>query len=88
MPLKEAHVSGARAWTSSKRRRFANDPDNLLAVETGEGMSKGSRGPSECLPKIGRCRYVERWVTVKRAWDLRMNTDKRATVDQLLGDCR
>jgi len=87
VPLKEAHVSGAKAWSASKRRRFANDPDNLLAVEAGENMSKGSRGPSEWLPETGRCGYVERWVSVKREWDLRMDGQERAAVDRLLEDC-
>lgn len=88
VPLKEAHISGARSWPASKRRRFANDRDNLLAVEAGENMSKGSRGPSEWLPETGRCRYVEQWFAVKRKWGLRMDAEERAAVDRLLGQCR
>jgi len=87
VPLKEAHVSGATEWPAAKRRRFANDPDNLLAVEAGENMSKGSRGPSEWLPETGRCGYVEQWVTVKREWDLQMDAQERAAVERLLEEC-
>ncbi len=87
VPLKEAHVSGARAWPSRERREFANAPDNLLAVEAGENMSKGSRGPSEWLPDTGRCGYVEQWVAVKRDWDLEMDSAERDAIQRLLARC-
>lgn len=87
VPLKEAHVSGARAWSSSKRRAFANAPDNLLAVEAGANMSKGSRGPSEWLPDTGACRYAERWAGVKREWGLEMDAQERAALHRLRARC-
>ncbi len=87
VPLKEAHISGARHWSPAKRRRFANDVDNLLAVEAGTNMSKGSAGPSEWLPDTRECRYVEQWVTVKRKWDLGMDDRERAALERLLADC-
>lgn len=88
VPLKEAHVSGARAWPASKRRRFANDPDNLLAVEAGENMSKGSRGPSEWLPGTGQCEYVDHWVTVKREWGLEMDRAEQGAIRDVRQRCR
>lgn len=87
VPLKEAHVSDARVWSSSKRREFANAPDNLMAVEAGANMSKGSRGPSEWLPAMGQCRYVDRWVAVKRDWRLEMDTVEREAVRRLRDRC-
>jgi hypothetical protein len=86
--LKEAHVSGARSWSHSRRREFANALDNLLAVEAGENMSQGSRGPSDWLPEVQQCEYVRQWVTVKREWDLRMDAQERTAVGQLLEDCQ
>ena len=87
VPLKEAHVSGARAWPASKRHRFANNPGNLLAVEAGANMSKGSRGPSDWLPETGQCVYVRQWVAVKRKWDLEMDRLERESVERLLAEC-
>lgn len=87
VPLKEAHVSGARAWPSPKRREFANAPDNLLAVEAGANMSKGSRGPSKWLPDTGECSYLERWVEVKRDWGLDMDPAEREAVQRARVRC-
>jgi len=41
-----AHRSGAADWSTKRKQRFANDPDNLLAVEAGANMSKGDSGLS------------------------------------------
>lgn len=59
VPLKEAWDSGAHAWDSGTRQRFANDLDyagSLIA---------------EWLPMPSyRCEYVRNWVEVKLRWDL------------------
>ena len=39
VPLAEAHGSGAASWSRSKKRRFANDRANLIAVEGATNMS-------------------------------------------------
>ncbi|MFW5969882.1 MAG: HNH endonuclease [Halofilum sp. (in: g-proteobacteria)] len=87
VPLKEAHVSGARDWSASRRREFANAPDNLLAVEASTNMSKGSRDPAEWLPDTGRCGYIERWARVKREWGLGMDPQEREAVHALRTRC-
>lgn len=86
VPLKEAHVSGAVAWPPQKKRRFANDLDNLLAVEAGANMAKGSRGPSEWMPDTGECAYLEQWVEVKEEWGLNMDRQERQFIKA--ADCR
>ena len=75
VPLKEAWDSGAHAWDSGKRTRFANDLDfsgSLIAVSAGSNRSKGSADPAEWLPPNGdyRCEYLVTWVEVKLRWDL------------------
>lgn len=70
VPLAEAHRSGARSWSSSKRRRFANDMYNLWAVDKGENMSKGAREPHNWLPEKNQCDYILRWIKVKNEWGL------------------
>lgn len=86
VPLKEAHVSGAAAWPEEKKRQFANDPDNLLAVEAGANMSKGSRGPAEWMPDTGECVYLARWIEVKEEWELDMDRQERRFIKA--ADCR
>lgn len=74
VPLKEAWDSGAHAWSSDQRRRFANDldyPGSLIAVTAGSNRSKGAGDPAEWLPMPSyRCEYVRNWVEVKLRWDL------------------
>ena len=53
VPLKEAHDSGAHAWSKSRKREYANDmshPDHLIAVSSRANRSKGAKDPSEWLP--------------------------------------
>jgi hypothetical protein len=74
VPLKEAWDSGAHAWDSGTRQRFANDldyPGSLIAVSASSNRSKGARDPAEWLPMPSyRCEYVRTWVEVKLRWNL------------------
>jgi hypothetical protein len=85
--LKEAHESGAAFWPSRQRRRFANDMDNLLAVDASENMRKGSRGPEGWLPDAGLCGFIARWVMVKKKWNLKIHLREQGTVDRLTKSC-
>ena len=75
VPLAEAHLSGAAAWTADRRTQYANDltnPDTLIAVATSANRSKGDRDPSEWLPtnESFQCDYVARWIMTKARWAL------------------
>lgn len=50
LPLKAVYATGGAAWTFEKRRAFANDPVNLLAVKGSENGSKSDSLPSDWLP--------------------------------------
>ena len=53
VPLKEAHDSGAHAWSKSKKRDYANEMshlDHLMAVVSEVNRSKGAKDPAEWLP--------------------------------------
>lgn len=72
--LKNAHLSGAYKWSRSKKRDFANDFDNLLSVDKKLNRQKGSKSPDQWLPplKSFRCRYLKKWITIKRKYDLQI----------------
>ena len=53
--LAEAWYSGAFAWTTERRERFANDlahPEALIAVAPDVNQAKGSSDPAEWVPPL------------------------------------
>lgn len=50
VPLNYAWEHGADNWTIETREKFANDPDNVLAVTFSANRSKGQSGPTDYLP--------------------------------------
>lgn len=81
-PLSDAWRHGAATWTPDRRKAFANDPDNLLAVDGPTNMSKGDSGPGEWLPvnPAFRCTYVRKFTQVAYKYRL---TITRADYDSL-----
>ena len=88
VPLAEAHRSGAAGWSAARKREFANDMDNLLAVEAGENMSKGADDPASWLPDSNRCEYVSRWIRVKKQWGLSADRAEVSALEAVLSGCR
>ncbi|MCC2321439.1 HNH endonuclease family protein [Cellulomonas xiejunii] len=70
--LADAWQKGAQRWTDEKRRLFANDPANLLAVDGSANQSKGAGDAATWLPpNTGyRCAYALRQTAVKAAYGL------------------
>jgi len=89
VPLKEAHISGASAWNREQRRKFANDPANLIAVSASENREKGARDPARWLPDtLGyRCEYVRRWQQVKSSYSLRIDPQEAGAIRAVLAGC-
>ena len=52
VPLKWAHEHGGASWRRDQKEQFANDFENLLAVEDNLNQSKGARGPSKWMPPL------------------------------------
>ena len=59
VPLKHAHYKGAYKWSYSKKRKFANDPSNLLVTQMKANKDKGHKGPVKWKPyhKPSWCMY-------------------------------
>lgn len=64
VPLKWAWVSGANKWSEEKRKQFANDPINLIAVELKLNRQKGAKGLDEWLPPKNQDQYKARFKRV------------------------
>lgn len=89
VPLRHAHDHGAAQWDRQQRRTFANDPDNLIAVSAGANRSKGADGPADWLPdnRDFRCEYGQRWMHIKREYELNVTRNNRRAVEQLRQSC-
>ena len=89
VPLSWAWQNGAWKWTPEERISFANDPENLLAVDGATNQSKGNKGPSRWLPDNEgfRCEYAERFTNMVATHDLSLPNDDRAALTSILSDC-
>jgi hypothetical protein len=89
VPLAEAWQSGADHWTLAKRRDFANDQQNLLAVSGPENERKGDKDPAQYLPPDNDydCTYVRDYIAVKVKWDLTVDTAEYTALSRVLAAC-
>ncbi|PST45665.1 deoxyribonuclease [Bifidobacterium callitrichos] len=87
--LENAWASGARNWDTAKRRRFGNDPYNLLAVDGPANQEKGSASAAYWLPTNGsyRCEYVARQIGVKSTYGLTVTTAEKDAMLAVLHTC-
>ncbi|WOX05552.1 HNH endonuclease family protein [Microbulbifer pacificus] len=78
VPLKWAHDHGAAGWSVAKKRRFAEDPDNLWLVDDGRNQSKGDKGPDRWMPPYGpvRSHYLRRFMAVVNKYGLEFTPDE------------
>lgn len=72
VPLAFAWDMGARDWDDAKRKRFANDPANLLAVAGKANQDKGDLPPGEWMPPNTAfwCAYAMQFIEVLRGYQL------------------
>ncbi|MGW3946343.1 HNH endonuclease family protein [Micrococcus endophyticus] len=87
--LSQAWDSGADQWSLERREQFANDMDNLLAVDGPTNQAKSDHAADEWLPAsaAARCDLVGRQVKVKAKWGLSVSVPERAAMQQVLASC-
>ncbi len=87
--LSDAWQTGAQQIGEPRRRAFANDPLNLLAVDGPTNQRKGDADAASWLPpnKAFRCRYVALQTHVKARYDLWMTRAEHDTIAFTLGGC-
>ena len=89
IPLKEAWESGADKWNAKKRKEFANDYDNLIAVSRSLNRQKGAKDPAEWLPPHTEyiCEYIARWIYIKEKYNLKMDTKEQQKIEEIQENC-
>jgi DNA uptake protein ComE-like DNA-binding protein len=87
--LAEAWDSGAWSWDEPLRRRFANDPDNLLVVTASSNRSKGDRDVGEWKPprREAWCVTASIVVEVKHRYRLSVDPAEARALRTMLGTC-
>ncbi|MDE2899879.1 MAG: DUF1524 domain-containing protein [Chloroflexota bacterium] len=92
VPLANAHRSGGWAWSSDRKRQFANslgDAAHLIAVSADANREKGARGPEEWRPSRMEywCAYATAWARVKRTWALTVTHAEAVALREMLQTC-
>jgi hypothetical protein len=87
--LADAWYKGARSWDDQRRRDFANDPRNLLAVGAQVNFDKAFRDAAAWLPPNSafRCEFVARQVAVKTDYRLWVSGREKDAMRRVLRDC-
>ena len=86
--LSNAWETGAARWPYAKRVALANDPANLLAVDSSANRQKGDADASEWLPRSAyQCSYVARQVMVKRKYGLFVTAGEKSAMKRVLSRC-
>jgi hypothetical protein len=89
IPLNYAHLHGGAAWSPFVKKLFANDPENLLAVDDGENQSKSAKGPSEWMPPDANyhCEYVRKWDFLVNKYELELAAEDVTLIKQVGQGC-
>jgi Protein of unknown function (DUF1524) len=87
--LSDAWYKGAREWDDQRRRDFANDPRNLLAVSGQANFDKAFRDATGWLPPNEgfRCQFVAKQIDVKAAYGLWLSGNEKRAMQDVLARC-
>ena len=89
VPLKNAFISGAYAWSFRARCLYANylgEEFHLMSVNGSENMKKGDKSPERYMPpnKAHACTYLKHWLSIKFLWGLKMTVSEADGITALL----
>jgi hypothetical protein len=89
VPLSWANGHGGSAWTKARKRKFANDFTNLVAVENRINRAKGDKGPDEWMPPRHeyRCEYLKRFDGVVISYKLMYAPSEKRVIDRMKKAC-
>lgn len=83
VPLYEAHKSGGSHWSKEQRKKFANDPENLVITSRTTNRQKGANTLKTWLPLnfTYACRYYHQWMNIKKKYDLQITSEEVLALD-------
>ncbi|MQA27883.1 MAG: DUF1524 domain-containing protein [Micromonosporaceae bacterium] len=91
VPLANAWRSGAKNWTTDRRRTFANDLNRgqLIAVSASSNRSKGDQDPSQWRPSNTNwwCYYARHWIDVKYDYYLTVTSSEKSALYSMMSYC-
>ncbi len=88
VPLARAWSSGAKSWPAQRRLNFANDPDNLQAVDASSNRSKSDLGPSAWRPRAQfQCAYAVAYLRPVKKYQLPLTRADVAALRDMLARC-
>ena len=91
VPLAQAWVSGAKAWSTRRREQFANDLERpqLKAVTDNLNEQKGDKAPDAWKPPLVSywCAYAADWIVVKQYYDLTITVPEKTALATMLDHC-
>lgn len=89
VPLAFAWDMGARDWPDPLRKRFANDPANLLAVAGRANQDKSDLPPGEWMPPntAFRCQYAIAFLAVLRGYRLPVDEASARELQNAAASC-
>ena len=89
VPLAFAWDMGAREWPEQLRKRFANDPANLLAVAGQANQDKGDLPPGEWMPANAAfwCQYAVQFSEVLRGYALPVDEASASELRNAAASC-
>lgn len=84
--LKYADTHGGDKWSKAKKKKFANDYLNLLAVKAKDNRSKGAKGILEWKPtnKTFWKEYGIRWWLLMRKYDLNIPENEQEEIKKMI----
>lgn len=87
--LSYAHEHGGASWSSKIKELFANDLENLLAVDDNLNSSKGNKGPNDWMPpnEAYHCSYAYIWKSVAEKYDLALAKEDADKISEILAGC-
>ena len=88
--LSNAWQTGAFKLTLTKRTEFANDPENLMAVQGRLNSQKGDGDAATWLPplKSYRCTYVSKQIAIKAKYGLWVTAPEKSAMKNILARCK
>ena len=89
VPLAWAYAHGASDWRAEKKAKFANDADNLIAVDDNLNQAKGAKGPSQWLPpnESFMCDYVKNFDVIVIRYALSYSVSEALDVNRYFKQC-